>query len=222
MNRHDMLKRCCGRANPREWMNTPFRHDGITYATDAIILLALPSVEADDIYPQASGPENGEPERKTIIAADLCRAALYREGHGEFDIGAARAITPATCDLCAGSGYLTTRLCAQCNGEGAVRKRRDWITCRECDGEGAVQCPPDHQDARRTACFHCNGHGQERTPFPVGSHSFDLRYLRILLDIAGKTIVHTSTFDNGISGVISLLGVALPDGGLVVIAGLRS
>lgn len=177
------IEQFCGRYDYRDLFHKPFNFQGLTIATNAHILIAMPR---DDRYPDAD---------KNEIAAKVNN--MLHVGELEYQpIQFPEPIKFKQCPHCKGGGYLIIEQCPECSGDGEVtvgNKFHDYeCECKTCGGVGDISRPGGDE-----FCPNCCGTG-EYYPASLSQHlpQFDLHFsplylglLRRLPDITGAVYV---------------------------------
>lgn len=180
----DLLQRFIGTEHePREFMRKPWSVNGHIYATNGhygIRLDAAPEgVEALPITDKHPDIE------KLFVAAD----AIEREWQSVPQLP---AIKP--CELCDGSGKVTTAACGDCYGDGYFFHGVHEYECKNCEGDGEIYC----QGGDLHTCPDCDGHGEQisrsrDSAIGIGNAHASVVYLRVISQLPAVRIASGKT-----------------------------
>ncbi|MBN3003386.1 hypothetical protein JW897_06500 [Chromobacterium alkanivorans] len=166
---------CASQNDFRDWMRTPFRMNGKSYASNGHILIETEGGDHPDIPAIMI-------QRITDILASLPTA-----GYQALPVIPAPKFRP--CRTCTGRGDKPT--CPACVGHGKFKHYDDWYDCKPCDGKGHFNDP----------CQDCNATGQIDTsrPVRVGIARFQRNYLSLIAQLP-TPLLATGSMPDDIAG----------------------
>lgn len=135
----------------------PMRLLGGTCATNGFLLVWVPQ------------PYDYDRPQDATLAASLEKmlgqardAAANRYFTGAWIDVASIRLRHDECPRCEGAGFIHTRTCGDCGGDGVFRHGRHYYDCKECDSEGSIVTPAAH--GAGDTCHWCYGSGLRSGP----------------------------------------------------------
>jgi hypothetical protein len=160
----------CACADGRYVISAPWVKDGIRYATDGKLLVAVPAAGEDDT-PLAVGKQFFDGAKlMSSQHVGICNSPIPRPTGETLEEERTDCDCGDTCMTCDGSGECT---CSACE---------DTHTCGECDGDGSL--PDSH-------CEQCHGSGRittlitEAHPVVIGPAMYNGNLILRILDLPG-------------------------------------
>ncbi|KDD42581.1 hypothetical protein [Bordetella bronchiseptica] len=183
------LKPFCGRYDPRPFLNAPWQEDGKTFASNGHIAIMT------DGLPDATLPP-ADPKMAGRIPKLLAQVES-----NTIEVAINLPTEPAeTCRRCAGSGYVISQACDDCDGEGWFEHGTHDYECKECDGEGEHATTATAQTPGAKECNSCDGMGVLMTRYVElrangTAYKFQERYLALISRLpSARLIVSADNF----------------------------
>jgi hypothetical protein len=167
------------KADPREYLRTPWLFNGHAYASDSWVIVRTPShdVAAFRVFANNSvGP---------AAAMKIFDAKPPKTPYKKLDITTFEAID---CSACSGKGVVFRSVCGTCKGSGNFAHHGHTYECQTCDKNGTVAggstpCP----------CAECDSSGLQPFRVRIGNKRFAGH---LLLKIAKLPNMEIATHEN--------------------------
>lgn len=173
----DLQRFCAGKNDIRDYLQTPWRHNGFIYATNGHWCVRTSDDGRDDL-----GVPGKQPNAEKLFN-------LHSRAPGTFltlpEISSKRDL--GLCSTCEGRGVTRTSDCDDCDdceGKGHFFHGRHEYECQECEQSGRV----GDSSAPEAPCERCEGTGEDiHIGIDVFTGHFAAHYVRRIAELPGVT-----------------------------------
>lgn len=142
------LKAFSGKDDPRKYLNSPWKENGKATACNGYITIQLDDMQGTDYPPPDTAIAGRIP---TLLAQTLANKV---ELQIVFPVEA-----PKKCGNCDRTGFVRSKECDECDGEGRFEHGSHEYDCKECRGEGRIHTSADRNNSNAKECPCCDGIG---------------------------------------------------------------